>query len=120
MRCSSGENFVPRGVEAQAGDCCSPRAIRVNPAVDRDRRFGGKQCSVKVYHRPEVAIVATGDELVEIAETPGAAQIRNSNSYSIAAQVRRAGGEAAGFADRTRPRRLDPRCAYTRRSPPIC
>jgi molybdopterin molybdotransferase len=40
-----------------------------------------------------VAILATGDELVEVKETPLAHQIRNSNSYSLAAQVRAAGGE---------------------------
>jgi molybdopterin molybdotransferase len=39
-----------------------------------------------------VAILATGDEIVEIEETPAEHQIRNSNSYSLAAQVRRAGG----------------------------
>ena len=38
------------------------------------------------------AIVATGDEIVEIGETPEAWQVRNSNAYSLAAQVTRAGG----------------------------
>jgi molybdopterin molybdotransferase len=40
-----------------------------------------------------VAILATGDEIVEIAETPLAHQVRNSNAYSLAAQVRRCGGD---------------------------
>jgi molybdopterin molybdotransferase len=48
---------------------------------------------VEVYRRPRVAIVSTGDELVGITETPGPGQIRNSNSYSLAAQVLAAGGE---------------------------
>lgn len=48
---------------------------------------------VDVYRRPRVAIVSTGDELVGIAETPGPGQIRNSNTYSLAAQVLAAGGE---------------------------
>jgi molybdopterin molybdotransferase len=39
-----------------------------------------------------VAIVATGDEIVDIAAEPLDFQIRNSNAYSLAAQVRRAGG----------------------------
>jgi molybdopterin molybdotransferase len=47
---------------------------------------------VEVYRRPRVAIVSTGDELVGIAETPGPGQIRNSNTYSLAAQVFAAGG----------------------------
>ncbi|MDO9108047.1 MAG: molybdopterin molybdotransferase MoeA [Coriobacteriia bacterium] len=47
---------------------------------------------VAVYRRPRVAIVSTGSELVEVAEIPGPGKIRNSNSYSIAAQVLAAGG----------------------------
>jgi molybdopterin molybdotransferase len=47
-----------------------------------------------VFRRPRVAILSTGDELVEAAQTPGDFQIRNSNSYSLAAQVIAAGGEA--------------------------
>ncbi|MCE5202770.1 MAG: molybdopterin molybdotransferase MoeA [Actinomycetia bacterium] len=46
-----------------------------------------------VYRRPRVAIVATGDELVDITEKPGPGKIRNSNSYTLAAQVSEAGGE---------------------------
>jgi molybdopterin molybdotransferase len=47
---------------------------------------------VQVYGRPIVAIVATGDEIVEVREAPSEFQIRNSNVYSLAAQVARAGG----------------------------
>jgi molybdopterin molybdotransferase len=47
---------------------------------------------VEVYGRPRVAIVSTGDELVGITDTPGPGQIRNSNSFSLAAQVLAAGG----------------------------
>jgi molybdopterin molybdotransferase len=46
-----------------------------------------------VYARPRVAIVATGDEIVPVTEIPAAHQIRNSNAHSLAAQIRRAGGE---------------------------
>jgi molybdopterin molybdotransferase len=38
-------------------------------------------------------VLTTGDEIVEIDAKPGPTQIRNSNSYSLAAQIRRAGGE---------------------------
>lgn len=48
---------------------------------------------VSVFARPRVAIIATGDEIVPVSDTPATHQIRNSNSYSLAAQVRRAGGE---------------------------
>ncbi|HET7872282.1 MAG TPA: molybdopterin molybdotransferase MoeA, partial [Terriglobales bacterium] len=43
--------------------------------------------------KPCVAVLATGDELVDVSETPGPNQIRNSNSYSLAAQVAEHGGD---------------------------
>jgi molybdopterin molybdotransferase len=46
----------------------------------------------QVYRRPRVAIISTGDELVGIEQTPGPGHIRNSNSFSLAAQVIAAGG----------------------------
>ena len=50
------------------------------------------QSRLKVYCKPRVAVQATGHELVEITETPPF-QIRNSNSYSLAAQITQCGGE---------------------------
>jgi molybdopterin molybdotransferase len=46
-----------------------------------------------VYGKPAVAILSTGDEIVDIDVPPAPTQIRNSNSYSLAAQVQAAGGE---------------------------
>ena len=48
---------------------------------------------LRVYARPRIAVLATGDEIVDIAAQPGPNQIRNSNSYSLSAQVRLAGGD---------------------------
>jgi molybdopterin molybdotransferase len=48
---------------------------------------------IAVHTRPRVAILATGDELVDANLPPGPSEIRNSNSYSLAAQVRHAGGD---------------------------
>jgi molybdopterin molybdotransferase len=53
---------------------------------------------VQVFRKPRVAIVSTGDEVVEIDASPGPAQIRNSNSYSLAAQIQVAGGEPMRLA----------------------
>jgi molybdopterin molybdotransferase len=47
---------------------------------------------VAVCPRPRVALLATGDEIVPISATPREYQIRNSNVYSLATQVSRAGG----------------------------
>jgi molybdopterin molybdotransferase len=52
-------------------------------------------CSmVDVYRQPRVAIVCTGDELVDINQQPSGAQVVNSNAYALAAAVSEAGGEA--------------------------
>ncbi len=48
---------------------------------------------VKVHPRPRVAVLSTGDELVELGQEPGAGQIVNSNLYQLAARIRECGGE---------------------------
>ena len=52
--------------------------------------------SVEVRRRPRVAVVATGDELVEASASPGPGQIRDSNGPGLAAQVEAAGGAVIG------------------------
>jgi molybdopterin molybdotransferase len=89
---AAGENIVPAGAEAQAGQELLPRGVRLGPAQIALAAAAGK-ASVKVYRKPKVAILSTGDELVEVAEKPGPSQIRNSNSYSLAALVAECGGE---------------------------
>ena len=90
---SGGENFVPRGAEARAGQRLLDRGRRLDHADIAIAASVGKS-RVQVFRKPRVAVLSTGDEVVEIDATPGLAQIRNSNSYSLAAQVRNAGGEA--------------------------
>jgi molybdopterin molybdotransferase len=50
------------------------------------------QLKVAVIRRPRVAILGTGDEVVPPDQTPGPSQIRDANSYTVAAQVQRYGG----------------------------
>ena len=88
-----GENIVPTGAEARASQHVLAAGMRLGPAQIALAAACG-QSRVKVCLRPRVAILSTGDELVDLAETPGPQQIRNSNSYSLAAQVEAAGGEA--------------------------
>jgi molybdopterin molybdotransferase len=52
---------------------------------------------VRVYRKPVAAIVPTGDEVVEVADTPLDFEVRNSNAYALAAQAIRAGGRAKIF-----------------------
>jgi molybdopterin molybdotransferase len=90
---TAGENIVPAGAEAQAGQELLPSGVRLRSAQIALAAAAGK-ASMKVYRKPRVAILSTGDELVEVAEKPGPSQIRNSNSYSLAALVKECGGEA--------------------------
>jgi molybdopterin molybdotransferase len=87
-----GENFVPRGAEAPAGQMLLDRGLRMDHTGIAIAASVGKS-RVEVFRKPRVAVLSTGDEVVEIDTTPGPAQIRNSNSYSLAAQVQAAGGE---------------------------
>jgi len=89
---ASGENVVPTGIEARRGSAVVAAGTRLDAvAIAVAAAVGCTQ--VQVYARPRVAILPTGDELVEIAAQPASYQIRNSNSYSLAAQVEAAGGE---------------------------
>jgi molybdopterin molybdotransferase len=89
----AGENVVPRGSEARAGSTVLGAGTVLEAAEIALAAACGRP-SLKVFRRPSVAIVATGDELVELDKAPADHQIRNSNSYGLAALVAHAGGEA--------------------------
>jgi len=87
-----GQNIVPRGSEARAGDLALSSGLRLGYAELAAAAQVGA-FTVRCYKKPRVAILSTGDEVVPITETPGPFHIRNSNSISLAAQVQLAGGE---------------------------
>ena len=89
----SGENIVPRGSEARSGEPVLAAGTLIEGAEIALAAACGYP-ALTVFRKPQVAIVATGDELVEIDVIPGMQQIRNSNSYGLAALVAHAGGEA--------------------------
>jgi molybdopterin molybdotransferase len=89
----TGDNIVRRGSEAKIGEKVLPVGTVIGGAEIALAASCGYS-SLTVFRRPRVAIVATGDELVEIDAIPEPMQIRNSNSYGLAALVVRAGGEA--------------------------
>ena len=86
-----GQFINPQGAEARRGERVLSTGVRLGYAEIALLATVGKP-KVRVYRRPSVAIVATGDEIVEIFEQPLDHQIRNSNACSLAVQVRRAGG----------------------------
>lgn len=84
-------NIREAGEDIRAGECVLQRgtvlsagAIGVLASIGRAR--------VKVHRRPEVAFMASGDELVGIEDPLGPGQIRNSNSCTLHAQIGQAGG----------------------------
>jgi molybdopterin molybdotransferase len=81
-----GENFNPAGIDARAGNTVIPRVSHIGCAEISMAATVGRS-TLRVYARPHVAILATGDELVDINAVPEPWQIRNSNSYSLAAQI---------------------------------
>jgi molybdopterin molybdotransferase len=90
---ASGDNIVPVGSEAHKGQVLMQPGTRMDYAGIGLAASVGLE-SLTVYQRPHVAILSTGDEIVEIGAQPGPHQIRNSNSYSLAAQVEASGGQA--------------------------
>jgi molybdopterin molybdotransferase len=87
-----GQNIVPRGSEAPAGEVALPAGLRLGCAeLAVAAQIGA--VTLRCHKKPRVAILSTGDELVRVTETPGPFQIRNSNTVSLAAQVQLAGGE---------------------------
>ncbi len=89
---AAGENVIPVGEDVRAGDLLFARGHRLRPQ-DLGGLAGVGVIAVPVMARPRVAILASGDEVVPADATPGPAQVRDINSHTIAALVRRHGGE---------------------------
>jgi molybdopterin molybdotransferase len=87
-----GDNFTPRGAEAASGAVLLTPGRRLGFAEIALLAMAGRQ-RVAVYRKPRVAVLPTGDEIVEAGCQPAPHQIRNSNAWSLATQVARAGGE---------------------------
>lgn len=85
-----GQFITPRASEVGRGEVVARAGRTVGPAeMSVLASFG--YAKVRVGRAPRVAVISTGSELVEVSERPSIAQIRNSNSYTIAAYARRAG-----------------------------
>lgn len=87
---STKENICYLGEDVKKGDCVLNTGVLIKPAHMAIMASVGKT-RLKVYTRPEVSVITTGDEIVEPGVKPGASQIRNSNAYNIMAQIRQCG-----------------------------
>jgi molybdopterin molybdotransferase len=89
-----GQFINQRGAEARQGDVLIPAQTKLDASHISVLAAEGRT-RVSVVAKPRVAILATGDEIVALDQRPAPHQIRNSNSYMLAALVRATGAEAA-------------------------
>ena len=83
----------PRGEDLRLGELVMSSGKTLTPA-DLGMLASVNRAMVEVIRRPRVAIVATGDELVDVDQAPVGAQVVNSNAYALAGAVREAGADA--------------------------
>jgi molybdopterin molybdotransferase len=86
----AGANIRRAGEDVKKGDLVISRGDLVRPAEVGMLASLGRSF-VYVYQRPQVAILATGDELADVDETLDGVKIVSSNSYALAAQVKDCG-----------------------------
>jgi molybdopterin molybdotransferase len=89
----AGQHVARRGSEIRAGDAVLESGITIDPPAIAVLATVGK-ARVRVGRRPSVAVLVTGDELLDVSERPAGAQIRNSNGPTVLAQARWAGAAA--------------------------
>jgi len=87
-----GDNVIRRAEDVRRGDLALRSGTRLRPQdVGLLAAIGVTQ--VPVFVRPRVTILATGDEIVAAERAPEGGQVRDVNSYTLAALVRQEGGE---------------------------
>ncbi|MHB8588928.1 MAG: molybdopterin molybdotransferase MoeA [Candidatus Dormibacteraceae bacterium] len=89
---ASGQNFHAPGADLRAGERVLPAGVALGAAeIGLAAALG--LAELPVGRRPRVALVSTGDELVEVGKPPGRGQIPDSNRWALLAALREAGAE---------------------------
>jgi molybdopterin molybdotransferase len=88
----SGQNVVPVGEDIRRGRLLAPQGFRVNGALMGLLAAMGAS-KVSARRRPRVAVISTGDELLEVDEPLVPGKIRNSNRYALIGYIRSVGAE---------------------------
>jgi molybdopterin molybdotransferase len=91
-----GDNLGRAGEDLRKGDLVLERGAVIGPAETGMLAAAGL-ARVPVVRRPKLAVIATGDEIVEPGERKRPGQIRNSNGPALLALAGRAGAEAKYF-----------------------
>jgi molybdopterin molybdotransferase len=91
-----GENVIKIGEDVQLDEEVIPAGKRLRPA-----EIGGLMAlgftKVSVARRPRVGILSSGDEVIPPDQQPNPGQVRDINSYTLAAVVEQVGGEAVHY-----------------------
>ena len=89
-------NVLDQGEDIRKGAPVLPSGRRIRPQEVGFLAAVGIT-KVRVFRRARVAVISTGDEIVEVERKPGPGQIRDANGHSVAALVRACGAEATRF-----------------------
>jgi molybdopterin molybdotransferase len=89
---SPWQNVIQIGDDIKKGDPVFPRGRRLR-AHDLGALTGVGIASIAVHKRPRVALISTGDEIVDAEVEPRPGQVRNINQHSLAGLIEEAGGE---------------------------
>ncbi|MBA3036589.1 MAG: molybdopterin molybdotransferase MoeA [Desulfobacterium sp.] len=86
-----GHNVIEKGEDFLKGSLILPKGRKIRPQETGLLAAFGKE-EVRVYKKPVISIISTGDEVVPVSQIPASGQIRDINSYTLSGQVKEAGG----------------------------
>ena len=91
-----GHNMVAIGEDIKKGDVILRSGEKIRPQEAGMLAALGKD-TVKVFKRPLIGIISTGDEVVAVQESPGPGQIRDVNTYTLSGLIEELGARAVSF-----------------------
>ena len=91
-----GQNMVEIGEDLKKGDVILRSGAKIRPQEAGMLAALGND-TVKVYKKPLIGIISTGDEVVAVHESPGPGQIRDVNTYTLSGLVEELGARAVSF-----------------------
>ena len=91
-----GQNMVAVGEDIKKGDIILRRGGKIRPQEAGMLAAMGKQ-TLKVYKKPLIGIISTGDEVVAVDDSPGPGQVRDVNTYTLSGLIQEIGATAIPF-----------------------